>query len=183
MVAFHRALVAIPGLALLAFATPAHAEAVRFGPNDVQTTFFISKSDDHNRVDYGIRLDANCAPVSDDAVFPYWREFEPPPPVRTHPISFIERVPYGFSTQKTLKKSDAGGEQLIKLKQFERPIVIATKREGGKCIAVARAVIKGKSSQLISVFAKLAGPISVDYIDVHGKDFATGAAVEERIMK
>jgi hypothetical protein len=92
-------------------------------------------------------------------------------------------VPYGFAQQKTLKKSDAGGEQLVKLKQFERPIVIATKREGSKCVATARAVIKGKSAQLISVFAKLAGPISVDYIDVHGKDFATGAAIDERIMK
>jgi hypothetical protein len=47
------------------------------------TLFFISKSDDENRVDYGMRLDSKCAPYGDESVFPYWREFEPLPPVRT----------------------------------------------------------------------------------------------------
>ncbi|HVY46177.1 MAG TPA: DUF4833 domain-containing protein [Minicystis sp.] len=178
------ALAAVAALvAIASAASPAAADEIRFGANDVPTVFFINKSDDHNRVDYGIHLDASCAPVNDDAVFPYWREFEKAPPVRTHPISFIERVPYGFSQQKTLKRTPEGGEQLVVLKQFDRAIVVATKRDGARCSAVARSTIKGQVAQLLSVFAKLAGPISVDYIDVHGKDFATGAALLERIKK
>ena len=172
----------VAGLALTSLPGAARADEMRFGSNDVPTVFFISKSNDRNRVDYGIRLDAACAPVNDDAVFPYWREFEKSP-VRIHSISFIEKVPYGFSQQKTLKKGPDGGEQLVKLRQFERPIVVATKRVGDRCVATARATIKGKSAELVSVFAKLAGPISVDYIDVHGRDFGSGAAIEERIQK
>ena len=59
--------------ALLVFAVvmatsgDARASAVSFGPNDVPTVFFINKSDDHNRVDYGIRLNEHCAPTGDEA--------------------------------------------------------------------------------------------------------------------
>jgi hypothetical protein len=171
-------------LALAAISTPAHAEDVRFGVNDVPTVFFINKSNDKNRVDYGIRLDSNCAPVNGDAVFAYWRNFEDAPPVKMHFISFIERVPYGFAEQRTVKKGEAGGEQLIRLRQFDRPITIVSKRDGARCVAEAHATVaNNKNGHLLSVFAKLAGPISVDYIDVHGKDLTTGAVLEERIKK
>ena len=53
----------------------ARAEAIVFGPRDVETVFFVTKSSDRNRVDYGIRLSERCAPVNDDAMFPYWRDF------------------------------------------------------------------------------------------------------------
>lgn len=43
--------------------TPATRATLSSGANDVQTTFFIAKSDDRNRVDYGMRLDTNRAPV------------------------------------------------------------------------------------------------------------------------
>ena len=69
-----------------------------FGPNDLQTVFYISKSDDKNRVDYGMRLDSHCAPFGQDPVFPYWREFEPPPPVRTKPMGAFSKLGYGVST-------------------------------------------------------------------------------------
>jgi hypothetical protein len=62
---------------------------VRFGANDLPTLFFIAKSDDRNRVDYGMRLDSRCAPYGDEPVFPYWREFEPPPPVRTRSMGSV----------------------------------------------------------------------------------------------
>src|SRR5450432_4841953 len=78
----------------------ARADAMQFGAHDIETVFFISKSDDRNRVDYGIRLNDHCAPVNDEAVFPYWREFENSPPVRTHSLGIFEYVPYGFSEQR-----------------------------------------------------------------------------------
>jgi hypothetical protein len=178
---------ALAGLALLAVLappSPARAEEIAFGPYDVPTVFFISKSDDKNRVDYGLRLDATCSPVNDDAVFLYWRVFEKAPPVRTKPLSLLDYIPYGVAEKRVVKRSPTGGEYAMRLKQFGRPIVIATKKEeNGKCSAVARAPINGKDAQLLSVFAKLAGLASVEYIDVFGKDLESGASITERIKK
>jgi hypothetical protein len=167
----------------LLVAAPAAAGEVPFGPHDIPTTFFISKSDDHNRVDYGMRLDAGCAPVNDDAVFGYWREFEKPP-VRTHGFSLIDHVPYGIAEQRTLRRTPTGAEYLLRLKQLARPIVITTTREAdGRCSSVARTAINGADALLQSVFVKLAGFASVEYIDVLGKHPTTGAPVTERVKR
>jgi len=180
---FRRLVVASFGLAVLATAGDARATPVSFGPNDVPTVFFINKSDDHNRVDYGIRLDSNCAPIGDDAVFPYWREFEHAPPVVTHPLGIFEYVPYGFSEQRLVHRNMQGGDDLIRLKQLARPILIrARKGADGRCTATAYARIGGvEGAELVSVYAKLAGPMSVDYIDIHGKNPQTGADITERV--
>jgi hypothetical protein len=153
-----------------------------FGPNDVPTTFFISKSDDRNRVDYGIRLDAHCAPLNDDAIILYWREFEPPPPVRTHSLNFLDQRAYGISSQRVVKRDANGGDYALRLRQVGRPIGIASHRgPDGHCLTVARTTINGKVSELLSIYVKLGGPLSVDYIDIHGRSFADGKPVVERL--
>lgn len=159
-----------------------------FGPYDIPTTFYISKSDDKNRVDYGIRLDQRCAPINDDAVFPYWREFEHAPPVRTHKLGMLEYIPYGFSEQRSIRKTPQGGIQLLKLKQWDKsPIVIITKKEAdGHCTATVHAMINGKEAELVYMYVKLLkGGIapSVDYVEVHGKDLDTGAEIVVRMKK
>jgi hypothetical protein len=181
----HRvALGAVVAGVTLAKAPPAHAAEVVFGPNDVPTVFFISKSDDKNRVDYGIRLDARCAPVDDDALIVYWREFEKAPPVRTHPLSMLEYIPYGIAEQHRVQRASSGGDYTLRLKQFGRPIVILTqKAPDGRCSAKARSTVNGAKAELLSVYAKLAGVLSVDYIDLFGKDLETGAPLTERIKK
>jgi len=88
----------------------ARADTIQFGSHDIETVFFISKSDDRNRVDYGMRLTEHCAPMNDDAVFPYWREFENSPPVRTHSLGMLEYVPYGFSEQRLVHRTLTGGD-------------------------------------------------------------------------
>jgi hypothetical protein len=166
----------------------AAAEEPAFYRFDVPTVFFISKSDDRNRVDYGIRLDERCAPTKDDAVFPYWREFENSPPVRVHPLGVFEFIPYGISEQRTLRKVATGGVHFLKLRQFDKtPITILTRREvDGRCSSQARALINGKEAELTFVYVKLGkGGItpSVDFVDVHGKDLDTGQEVSERLRK
>lgn len=178
------ALGALVAVACIAPSKAAHADEIKFGANDIPTAFFISKSDDKNRVDYGLRLDASCVPVNDDALFPYWREFEKSPPVRTHGLGMLEYVPYGVSSQKLTKKLSNGAEYTVELKQFSRGILIVTKKESdGKCSATSYAKINGKTAQFVSVFAKLAGAMSVDYIDIFGKALDTNADVTERIKK
>jgi hypothetical protein len=168
----------------MAPAGDARADAVSFGPHDVQTVFFISKSDDRNRVDYAIHLTDHCAPTGDDAIFPYWHEFEFNPP-HTHTLGMLEYVPYGFSEQRLVHRTQNGGDQFVRLKQLERPILVTAKKEAdGSCSAIARARIGGvEGAQLVSVYVHLTGPLSVDYIDIHGKNLATGADLTERVHK
>jgi hypothetical protein len=171
------------GLALFAVPSSARAGEPSFGTNDIETLFFIAKSDDKNRVDYGMRLDKTCAPYGDEPVFPYWREFEPPPPVRTKPMSAFAKMGYGISTQKVVKRSAAGGEHVIKLKQVDRTIYISTKKgANGRCSALVRMKIASVDfAELRSVFVMLSGPLSVSYLDIKGKDPKTGRALQERL--
>ena len=170
--------------AVTTFTCSALASEPRFGANDVETLFFISKSDDRNRVDYGMRLDSQCAPYGDEPVFPYWRDFEPPLPGRKRSLGFFAKLGYGISTQQ-VRRTAAGGETTIKLRQVERVISITTSRAAnGRCSALVRTTIaSARSAELVSIFVKLAGPLSVTYIDIKGNDLATGKPIEERLRR
>ena len=164
-----------PALAVVALTTltsGALASEPRFGDNDIETLFFISKSDDRNRVDYAIRLDSNCAPYGEEPVFPYWREFEPPPPVRTKSMGALSKIGYGISTQRVVSRAASGGETTIKLKQVGRAIFITTSRAAnGRCSALVRTKIANiQYAELLSIFVKLSGPLSVSYIEVKGQE-------------
>ncbi|HEY3255086.1 MAG TPA: DUF4833 domain-containing protein, partial [Polyangiaceae bacterium] len=134
-------------------------------------------------VDYGIRLDASCSAASDEAVVPYWREFEPPP-VHTKELGMFARMGYGIAAQRAVKRGPTGGDYALRLKQVGRPIGIATRRgDGGRCIATARTTIAGINAELSSIYVKLRGPLSVEYIEIKGRDFTTGKALIERISR
>jgi hypothetical protein len=177
--------VSLAAVAMTALPRSSLAKDPSFGANDLETLFFISKSDDRNRVDYGMRLDTHCAPFGEEPVFPYWREFEPPPPVRTKPMGAFSKMGYGVSTQRVLRRTAAGGEIAIKLKQVERAIFITTSRgANGRCTALVRTKIAGvEYAELASIFVKLSGPLSVSYIDIKGKDLATAKPIEERLRR
>lgn len=164
---------------------PTLANGVHFGPTDIPTVFYISKSDDGNRVDYGMRLDANCAARDDDTVFPYWREFEPPP-VHTKPLGAFAHLGYGISEQRRVNAGLPDAAYQVRLKQFKQRSVWITTKPGdqGRCQALARCQIGTiRSAQLLSIFVKLAGPLSVEYIVVKGRNLQNGQLIEERINR
>lgn len=132
-----------------------------------------------------MRLDANCSPAGAEPVFPYWREFEPPAPVRTKPMSAFSKLGYGISMQKVLKRSTSGGEHAIKLKQVDRVLYISTSRGAdGRCSALVRTQIAGvANAKLDSIFVKLSGPLSVAYVDIKGQDPSSGRKLEERLRR
>jgi hypothetical protein len=171
------------GVAVALASAEALAADPAFGPNDVATAFFVSKSDDRNRVDYGVRLDADCAPSGEAPVFPYWREFENSPPVRTHSLGWVEHLAYGISEQRITRREGEGAEIAIRLKAVARDLVIAIKKGAdGKCQATVRCTLAGISgAQLSSAHIKLRRALSVEYIDLFGRAPATGAKVVERI--
>ena len=137
--ALRRLFFAAISLLIFSRASDARADAVSFGAHDVRTVFFINKSDDQSRVDYGIHLTENCVPISDDAIYLYWHEFGVNPP-RTHTLGVFEYVPYGLSEHHLVHRTQTGGDMLVRLKQLDRPILVTTKKEAdGSCSAIARA--------------------------------------------
>lgn len=175
---------ALAGTALALCGAEVAAMDPKFGPNDIETLFYISKSDDKNRVDYGLRLDANCQPVGDDPVFPYWREFENAPPVKTHSLKFFEYAGYGVVGLK-VAKNEGGADITLKLKPLSREIVISTgKGPDGKCRAVVRTTIADvQGAELKSAYLKLKFGWTVEYADVFGKHPVTGADLTERLKQ
>lgn len=163
-------------------ASSAFANDPDFGPHDVATVFFFSKSDDKNRVDYGLRLDAACMPVGEEPLFPYWREFESEPPgLKTHSLKFFEYAAYGISEQR-IKKVEGRAEITVKLKAFPREIVITTEKgPDGKCVVTPRSVIAATPNvELVSAFIKLKSGWSVEYVEVKGR--VNGKGLSERLL-
>ena len=50
-------------------------------------------------------------------------------------------------------------------------------------MTTARMTIAGGTAELLSIFVKLGGPLSVDYIDIKGRDLSTGKPVSERLKR
>ncbi len=174
-------------LALAAGSSASHlawASATTFGPHDIQTLFYIAKSNGPDRVDYGMRLDENCGPAKRDAVFPYWREFDHGQSARVHSLGFMASMAYGVSEQQMVHRRPDGSDYQIRLKQVDRPIWVTTwKNSDGSCTALARSPISGvRYAELLSIYVQLSGPISVSYVDVKGKNLDTGKALVERIQ-
>lgn len=172
-------------LAILALAPrPVAADQPEFGPYDVPTAFYINKSDDLNRVDYGLRLDAACQPAGGDPLFPYWREFEPPPPVRTHGLKWIERIVYGVGKQRVVRRTPSGVELTVRLKKLDREVLITTSRDAsGRCTSSARARIGAIPNAILSsAFVKVAGAMSIHYVELRGVDPDSGDSITERIV-
>ena len=118
------------------------------------------------------------------AVFPYWRELQNAPPVRSHRISYFQHMAYGFSEQRVLKKNQQGGEYLVVLRQMkDRPILVVTAQGAdGQCASRAYAQIQDvESARLDHIFADVAGKLSVNYLEVHGVDVASGRKLLERL--
>jgi len=159
-------------------------EQVKFGPNDIPTVFFISKSDGEGQVDYGLRLDEACVPVGDEAVVPYWREYENFIYLGgTHALGWLDRRAYGVAGQRIAKRSAEGTEIVIRLKPMSRELTISvSKGSDGRCRAVARTTIGTvAAAEFASAYIKLKSSLSVEYVELRGKHPDTGEPITERM--
>lgn len=167
-------------LALVA-AVAAPAAALRMGRTDVPTVFYVSKSDDRNRVDYGVRLDERCRPASREPIFAYWRRFEPGQP-RFGDLNFLDEQAYGITRQRIGPGNDGGTwiELATRAAPGRRLLVLAVPNPDGGCRARVRMDIQRRSVWLHHAHVQLAGPFSVDHITFFGTDAETGRAVQHR---
>jgi hypothetical protein len=91
---------ALAVLSLLAAGSRSEAaEAVHFGPSDVQTVFAIGKSDDHNQMQYAVRLTKDCRPAGKEPVFGYWREYDNHE--RLLPMGWLDSFAYGIDRRSS----------------------------------------------------------------------------------
>ncbi len=172
-------------LAISSLAASALAN-VDFSGSDVPTVFFISKSDDRNRVDYGIRLDAACLPTSGSPMVVYWREFEGGRDgLVTHGLNIFEGPVYGVGTQRVTETRPDGVTLRIDIRALSsRRIEIRTAPGATRCAAQALLDIGGVRAVLDHVHLTLGdSPGSLRYADIYGHAVATGAAVTEHVVR
>jgi hypothetical protein len=175
---------AIVVASVLSIAAVAHAD-VGFGPHDVATIFFIDKSDDHNRVDYGIHLDAQCHPASGSPMEVYWREFEGGRGGHvTHGLNLFEGPVYGVGSQRVVETRDEGATIDIDVRALSsRHLHVETQRTPSGCTARASLTIAGTTAYLDHVHLTLGdGPGSLRFADIYGEAVAGGAATHEHIV-
>jgi hypothetical protein len=138
--------------------------------------FFIQRSKNANEVHYDARVNADGTLDAKNPVDGYW--INKAEDGSRNPISFIQRVAYGYDVEPT-----GSGTYALKLKAFkERPMWIV--KVGGR--HRVQTTIAGKQAYMDRLYVATdeSGVIpAVLYVDVFGQDMATGAAVKEHIVK
>lgn len=167
-------------LTISALTVSALAQAPRFGPDDIATVFFVSKSSNQNRVDYAVRLDGRCRPRGDAPVFGYWRMLELGSNA-FEPLMPRHRRGYGLSEQQVERGPSGGVVRFSLVPLPTRSIVIRTRRQGGACAASAEALIDGRPATLSHAHLVLRRlrVLGVRAIELHGR--RDGRGIVERV--
>ena len=149
-------------------------------PGDVDDVFFIAKSENKNRVLYGLHLDARCTPSGPAPMFAYWRMLERGPRV-VEPLLEREAPAYGIASQRIVERDAQGGRLRLSLRALpERFIDVTWGERGGSCYARARTTIQGTPATLESVFVQLKWPFGISYLLLGGRD-AEGHVLREKV--
>jgi hypothetical protein len=171
-------------LGMLGVAAIAHAD-VEFDRHDVQTIFFIDKSDDRNRVDYGIHLDTSCHPASGSPMVVYWREFENGHEGHvTHGLNVMEGPVYGVGSQRVAETLPDGMTMDIVIRALSsRHLQVHTARIPHGCSARATTTIAGTLANLDHVHLTLGDSAgSLRFADIYGTAVEGGAPVHEHVV-
>jgi hypothetical protein len=162
--------------ALLAVTRPPGAAAAET-TSDVQPLFVISKSENHNRVAYGVHVDSRCVPQGPAAVFAFWQMLELGPG-RVEPLLSRELPYYGVRREQSV------GDRSVEVRLAaipSRPVLVHTSLEGGRCRATATLPIGGTPARLWNVHAVLSWPFGVKALLLTGLRETDGAVVRETV--
>jgi hypothetical protein len=148
--------------------TAAPADSAQLAARTV-SLFTISKSQNKNQVQYAIRVDSRCAPVSGAPIFAYWRMLEVGP-TRVEPLLPRELRAYGPASQLVTERGADGGKVRLVLQALrDRSILVETRRDAdGTCRAFATVAIAGSPAHLFNVYVSLTWRLSVDYLLLRG---------------
>ncbi len=177
----------VAGLAVLSGLSPfaasfAAASPPAFGADDVPTAFAIRKSSNRNRVDYGVRVDGDCAPKGSDPVLPYWRMLERGADV-LEPLRRFERRAYGIGSQRVARDAEGGSVRMRLRAVGDRDVTVRTSRRENHCDAAAVTTIGGTEATLDDIYVVLSGSVSVDHVELRGRAVGSGASVTESLRR
>ena len=148
--------------------------ALRFGPYDVASVFFVSKSENKNEVHYGLHLDAQCNVDGDQPLYAYWRMREGATP-HVEGLLAREESAYGIASQIV-----TGAAVRVVLRALpDRPILLHVARTDAGCTVTPTTTIARSVATLDHVFVQVAWPFGVSYLQLFGK----GAGVEEKLSR
>ncbi len=169
-------------VALVAALRPSDVRATpQIGSHDVATLFYIAKSDDRNRVDYGVQLDAACAPIGDAPLYAYWRRFEPGQP-RFGDLNLFDAAAYAIASQEVRVRETTGSWIEFRVRSLTtRRLLALVRRDGERCTGVAQTTIDGQEAILHDVFVELDGPMSIREVVLRGQARVSGQPVIERM--
>ncbi|MDQ3032375.1 MAG: DUF4833 domain-containing protein [Myxococcota bacterium] len=168
-------LVAIVLASSVAYATPT------IGAHDVPTLFYVAKSDDRNRVDYGVRLDASCAPIGDAPLYAYWRRFEPGQP-QLGDLNFLDRRGYEIAHQQVRVREANGSWIEFGIRALpSRRLLALVQRAGDRCVGAVQTTIRSEEAVLDHVFVQLDGPMRIREVVLRGEARVTGHPISERL--
>jgi len=142
--------------------------------------FEIRKTENRNRVVFALNVDDSCSPLGERPVFAYWRMIERGPEAR-EPLLMLERRVYGVARQNVVRgASDTRVD--VRLRAIdERTIRVRSRSEAGRCVAEATTTIDGAVSRVDDVLVVQSGPMSVEFVELRGRDVATGTPRVARI--
>lgn len=167
--------------ALFLLEAAARADAPRFGPYDLRSTFHVAKSENQNQVHYGLRLDANCRPVGKRPVFAYWQRLKSGKRVDGE-LEGLGTTVYGASDEQKVVQTAKGSAVEVYVKALRKVrITIEVQRAAQGCQAVAYTTILGERARLSHAFLQL-GMLGVlpKYVDVVGFRLSDGKRIAER---
>jgi hypothetical protein len=145
--------------------------------------FSISQSENKNRVQYAVRVDDRCQPLTAAPVFAYWRMFEKGPTV-TEPLLAQELDAYGIASQVATREPEGTAVQLVLRAVRGRPIAVDVSRtSSGACQAVATLAISGAPAHLFDVYAKLKWPFGVEYLLLQGWSVDGTRVLKEKLAQ
>jgi hypothetical protein len=152
-------------------------------PTEV-SLFTITKSENRNFVQYGIRLDAQCVPVPANPVYAYWRMLEQGPS-STAPLLGRELRAYGMANQQIVSPVTPGAVAAVRVVLAavpDRPVLVEIWRTGdGACRALPSTRIAGAPAHLFNVYVRLKWPLNVDYFLLQGWAMDGTHRVEEKV--
>ena len=156
-------------------------EPVSFGPYDVHSAFYVSKSENQNQVHYGVRVDAECRPQK-KPVFGYWRRLRKGQRV-DEPLVGPGRHLYGASDDQQVTVGEHGGSVRMFVKAAKQVrISIQLEKTASGCQATAITNIKGAPARLSYAFLQLSRfGLGVKYVELVGQRISDGADVREQI--
>lgn len=170
----------------IALSTPARptlasADRLVFGPKDIASAFFVSKSENKNQVHYAVRVDDECVPMGPTPIWGYWRMLESGP-AALEPMLPREQKGYGIGSQTVVARAADGGTVRLVLRALpNRVILVAVKKQGPGCVATSTTTVAGAPAHLFNVHVKLKWPFGVSYLLLQGRAVDDARVLQEKI--